>query len=61
LEDKYPVEVMRVQLRQYFGERALLTGDVRAASVFATTKSVAVKIMKHDFLTLLAPLKVKRN
>jgi len=41
----------------YFGERALLKGEARAANVNAVTEVVALALDRHAFTTLLGPLR----
>jgi cAMP-dependent protein kinase regulator len=47
----------------YFGERALLLNDMRAASIIATSDVVAVTLERETFNRLLGPLDelLKRN
>jgi cAMP-dependent protein kinase regulator len=49
---------------QYFGERALLTNEQRAANIVATSETVEVLSLERDaFIRLLGPLDdlLKRN
>jgi CRP-like cAMP-binding protein len=41
----------------HFGERALIGGVVRAASIVAKTKLSVLRIGRHEFTSLLGPLK----
>ena len=41
----------------YFGERALLTGELRSANVFAKTDLTVLRIQRADFEHVLGPLK----
>ena len=47
----------------YFGERALLTNEARAANIVATTDLVVVTLERDTFSRLLGPLIeiLKRN
>ena len=42
---------------EYFGERALLTGDTRAANVFALSDCTLVALAREDFDLVLGPLR----
>ncbi len=49
-------EVLRLEKGQYFGERALLTNDKRAANVIADGKVVCLQIKRSAFEEVLGPL-----
>lgn len=55
-DDKTVRQVSTVEVGQYFGERALLTSEPRAATVVATSTSVLLKIDASAFALLLGPL-----
>ena len=42
----------------YFGERALMTSEPRAATITADTKVTVMALDKTDFQNLLGPLQV---
>ena len=42
---------------QYFGERALETGDVRGATIVAETACTLLALAREDFEQILGPLK----
>jgi cAMP-dependent protein kinase regulator len=46
---KAPIEVMRYESGDYFGERALINNAPRAANVIATTELDVVTIDRHSF------------
>lgn len=50
------VIVNRIRVGGYFGERALLTNEPRAASVKAVTNVVLLQVKEHDFKVLLGSL-----
>lgn len=57
-------KVMDYESGAYFGERALLTNDVRAANIIATSNEVVCLTLERDtFVRLLGPLDdiLKRN
>lgn len=58
-----PVVVMHYKVGDYFGERALLKNEPRAANVVAKTECVVVSMNRHSFKRLLGPLEdiLKRN
>jgi hypothetical protein len=49
-------ELIRVREGDYFGERALITNEVRAASVTAMTNCTLLKLDRNAFSLLLGPL-----
>lgn len=49
-------ELIRVREGDYFGERALITNEVRAASVTAVTNCTLLKLDRNAFSLLLGPL-----
>lgn len=50
------VVVNEAKAGDYFGERALLTGEPRAAKVITRTAVEALKLDRHSFTMLLGPL-----
>ena len=56
-------EVMQYKIGDYFGERALLKNEPRAASVVAKSECVTVSMDRHSFKRLLGNLEdiLKRN
>lgn len=58
-----PVQVMEYKPGQYFGERALLTHEARAATITATSQVKCLTIGKESFERMLGPLEeiLKRN
>ena len=48
--------VAKVKKGDYFGERALMKKEPRAATVIATTKSICLKLDRSAFDLLLGPL-----
>jgi len=60
---KAPVEVMKYTAGDYFGERALIKNEPRAANVMATTTLDVVQLDRHSFKRLLGPIEeiLKRN
>jgi cAMP-dependent protein kinase regulator len=55
-EGKEPVEVMLYKKGDYFGERALLKNEPRAASILATSPLKCVSLDRHSFSRLMGPL-----
>ena len=53
---KAPVEVMAYKEGDYFGERALLKNEPRAANVIATTRLQVVALDRGSFRRLLGPI-----
>ena len=51
------------KIGEYFGERALLKNEPRAANVIAKTDCVVVSMDRHSFKRLMGPLEdiLKRN
>lgn len=49
-------EVMQYQPGSYFGERALLMNDLRAASIVATSNVTVLSLERSTFKRLLGPL-----
>jgi cAMP-dependent protein kinase regulator len=60
---KPPVEVMNYKKGDYFGERALIKNEPRAANVIAKTDLTVVSLDRHSFKRLLGPIEeiLKRN
>lgn len=60
---KPPVEVMKYHKGDYFGERALIKNEPRAANVIAKTDIVVLSLDRHMFKRLLGPIEeiLKRN
>ena len=58
-----PEKVMDYEVGSYFGERALLKNEPRAANVIAQTDCVLVSMDRHSVKRLLGPLEelLKRN
>ena len=58
-----PKKVMEYGVGDYFGERALLKNEPRAANVIAQTDCVLVSMDRHSVKRLLGPLEelLKRN
>ena len=57
------MEVKQYLVGDYFGERALLKNEPRAANVIALSECVVVSMDRHSFKRLLGPLEdlLKRN
>ena len=63
-DSKEETKVMDYESGAYFGERALLTNDVRAANIVATAAEVVCLTLERDtFVRILGPLDeiLKRN
>lgn len=60
---KAPIEVLKYKPGDYFGERALLKNEPRAANIIATTQLQVVVLDRHSFKRLLGPMEdiLKRN
>lgn len=60
---KPPVEVMQYKKSDYFGERALIKNEPRAANVIAKTDLTVVSLDRHSFKRLMGPIEeiLKRN
>lgn len=60
---KAPVEVMQYSAGDYFGERALIKNEPRAANVIARSDCEVVQLDRHSFKRLLGPIDeiLKRN
>ena len=58
-----PKEVMQYKVGEYFGERALLKNEPRAANVIAKTDCKVVSMDRHSFKRLMGNLEdlLKRN
>lgn len=58
-----PTKVMDYVVGGYFGERALIKSEPRAASIIAKTDCVLVSMDRHSVKRLLGPLEtlLKRN
>lgn len=58
-----PKEVMQYKVGDYFGERALLKNEPRAANVVAKGDTNVVVMDRHSFKRLMGPLEemLKRN
>jgi len=54
---------MEYKMGDYFGERALLKNEPRAANVIAKTDCIIVTVDRHSVKRLLGPIEVmlKRN
>jgi len=61
--DGKETQVMDYKTGAYFGERALLTNDFRAANIIATSKVLVLSLERDTFMRLLGPLDeiLKRN
>ena len=62
-EGEEPTQVMEYKMCDYFGERALIQNEPRAANVVAKTNCVLVSMDRHSVKRLLGPLEelLKRN
>lgn len=60
---KPPVEVMQYQKGDYFGERALIKNEPRAANVIAKSDITVLCLDRHMFKRMLGPIEeiLKRN
>ena len=54
--DGSEAEVMQYKPGSYFGERALLTNETRAATILATSNVVCLTLERDTFSRLLGPL-----
>jgi cAMP-dependent protein kinase regulator len=54
---------MHYKVGDYFGERALIKNEPRAANVIAKTECTVVSMDRHSFKRLMGPLEdiLKRN
>lgn len=61
--DEEAKEVMIYEVGDYFGERALLKNEPRAANVIAKTDCMIVSVNRHSFKRLMGPLEdiLRRN
>jgi len=61
--DKKTETVMEYKVGDYFGERALIKNEPRAANVIAKTDCIVVTMDRHSVKRLLGPIEVmlKRN
>ena len=57
------MEVLKYKPGDYFGERALIKDEPRAANIMATTQLQVVALDRHSFKRLLGPMEdiLKRN
>jgi len=62
-EGEEPTQVMAYKTGDFFGERALLKSEPRAANVVATSDCIMVSMDRHSVKRLLGPLEdlLKRN
>lgn len=62
-EGEQPVEVKQYHVGDYFGERALIKNEPRAANIVAKTDCLVVNMDRHSFKRLLGPMEdlLKRN
>jgi cAMP-dependent protein kinase regulator len=51
-----PTKVMDYKKGQYFGERALLMNDMRAANIVATSDVKCLSLERDTFIRMLGPL-----
>ena len=60
---KPPVEVLKYGPADYFGERALIKNEPRAANIVALTQLQVVALDRHSFKRLMGPIEdiLKRN
>ncbi len=60
---KPPVEVMSYKKGDYFGERALIKNEPRAANVIAKNDVTVVNLDRHSFKRMMGPIEeiLKRN
>lgn len=60
---KPPHEVYKYKTGDYFGERALVKNEPRAANIIAVTALQVVALDRHSFKRLLGPMEeiLKRN
>lgn len=62
-EEKKETDVKQYKEGDYFGERALLTNEARAASIVSTSNVKLAEMDKDTFIRLMGPLEeiMKRN
>jgi len=62
-QTKGPEEVLKYKVGDFFGERALIKNEPRAANVVAMSDCVLVSLDRHSVKRLLGPIEnlLKRN